>query len=521
MGVLADVRAAWSGGWSAPSVSDDGHWSTVGGGAVAASSGIVVTEQIALSNPVVFDCAWILMDAIGQSPAILYDRTGPEGQDRSRASGPLAYRLRQQPNSDQSAIEFVREMQQSAAFYPHAYAEITWRGADPVEVVPRHPTRMRVVRVSGGRRRYEHWEDDGSWRPIAPENILRVPGRPVLRYAGETLGHAIALQRYSTKLFGKGVRPSALISTAPDEVWSKEAKQKLKDEIESTHGGPDKAGGLLIMDGRLKWTSMAMTNQEAELSALLSGIIGDLARWWRIPPYMIGLLESGTVSYASVNTQGVDFVVYCLMPWLVGWEQAMQRDLIARKDEQFVEFLTAAFMRGTTKERYDVYQIALSTVDPVTGQPIMSVDEIRRLENMNPHGSTYRATVVPAPQSPRALAQSVEAGSPAERYLNALVNDAAGRVVRREQGALAKLAERAGDDAKAWESGVREFYTVTHPRFVADAMKLPASVAAAYASSQASEVITEGPAAAAAWNGAHTDRLVQLALTEGLREVSA
>lgn len=513
MGIIADIRAAWS----APSVSDDGHWTTQGRSASYGSmSGVVITEDVALSNPVVFDCVNILMDAVGQSPAVLYDRTGDDS--RERAQTPLAYRLREQPNDEQTAIEFKREMQQTASLYPTAYAEVEWRGAEPVNIWPRHPARLRVRKV-GSTKRYEHLEDDGiTWRPILPADMLRVPGRPVLRYAGETIGRAIALERYSARLFGRGVKPSALISTSPDEQWDETAKDRLRDEIEKEHGGADKAGGVLILTNGLKYTPMSMTNQEAEYAALLSGITGDLARYWRIPPYMIGLLESGTVSYASVNTQGVDFVVYCLMPWLIGWEQAMQRDLIVLKDTQFVEFLTAALLRGTTKERYEVYQIALNTKDPVTGQPIMSVDEVRRLENLNPHDRGYQPAII-RPETPAVIAARVDDGSPAQRYLHAIVHDAAGRVMRREQSSLAKLAEKAGPDAKAWESGVHEFYA-EHGRFVSDALKLPPIVAADYVQQQVLRVLTEGPAADSLWDASQADRLTTLALTEGLREAA-
>lgn len=493
--------------WSAPAVSDDGHWMT-GGGAYG-SGGVSVSLDMALSNPVVFDCNWILCDAVGQSPATLYD-LATDGS-RGKATGPLAYRLQKQPNDDQSAIEFFREMQQSANFYPHAYAEIEWRGSEPVNVWPRDPSRIRIERTGSGRRYGFLDPDTNRWRTILPQDMLRVPGRPVLRYAGATINQALMLQRYSTKLFGRGIRPSVLLSTGPDVDITPAGKQKIKDEIEAIHGGPDKAGGILMLDARLKPTSLSMTNQEAELSALLAGMVGDLARWWRIPPYMIGLLESGTVSYASVNTQGVDFVVYCLMPWLVGWEQAMQRDLIVRKDSQFVEFITAALLKGTTKERYEVYEIALAN-------GIMSPNEVRRLENLNPRpgGDTW-GPPTPTDRTLADQARRVNDNPQAARLLQSFAQDAAGRVIRREQGALAKLAERSGPDAGAWEQGVKEFYSGGHAAFVTDALKVPQSVAAAWCDRQMWTVLAEGPSAAAGWNGADSTRLAEMALNEGIR----
>jgi len=508
VGIIADIRAAWS----APSVSDDGHWTTQGGGGGAYSGayGGIVTEEVALSNPVVFDCVHILMDAVGQSPAILYDRTGAKGDQRERATSSLAYRLAEQPNDEQSAIEFAREMQQAASFYPFAFAEVEWRGTEPANIRPRHPLRVRTERTAAGKR-YGYLEDDGhTWRPILPADMLRVPGRPVLKYAGETLGHAIALERYSRNLFGRGIRPSVAIEAEKGVTYDDKQKSEIKRTLTTNHSGANSGGAMWVPEG-LHINPFGMTNQEAEYTAVRNALIGDITRYWRIPAYMVGLLESGTVSYASVNTQGIDFVVYCLMPWLIGWEQAMQRDLIVDKRGQFVEFLTASLLRGTTKERYEVYAVAID-------KGIMSVNEVRRLENLNPRagGDVW---LQPLNMTP-AQARHVEAGSPADRLLQALTSDAAANVLRRETGALAKVAEKAGPDAKAWEAGVREFYD-GHAAYVSEKLKLPLPAAVAYAASQQYAVLAEGPGIVTTWNGHQSDRLAQLALSEGTREVTA
>lgn len=507
MGVIADIRAAWS----APSVSDDGHWTTRGSGPGAWSSayGGIITEKVALENPVVFDCSFLLADTVGQTETILYDRSGAKGDERERSSSALAYRLREQPNDDQSAIEFKREMQQACNFYRFAYAEIEWRGADPVNIRPRHPNRVRVERTGAGKR-YGWLEDDGiTWRPIVPANMLRVPGRPVLEYAGETLGHAIALERYSRNLFGRGIRPSVAIEAEKGVTYSDPQKAEIKRSLTANHSGANSGGPMWIPEG-LQIKPFGMTNQESEYTAVRNAIIGDITRFWHIPAYMIGLLQAGTVSYASVNTQSIDFVVYTLMPLLVGWEQALQRDLIVDKRGQFVEFLTATLLRGTTAERYEVYSVALD-------RGILSVNEVRRLENLNPRagGDVFMVPLNMAPQ-----ARHVEAGSPADRLLQALTSDAAANVLRRETGALARLAEKAGPDAKAWERGVREFYDA-HAAYVAEKLRLPLPSAVAWAAQQQHAVLAEGPGVASTWNGERSDRLARLALAEGLREVTA
>ena len=507
MGVLSDIRAAWS----SPSASDDGHWTTQGGdrGAYSSAYGGIVTEQVAMANPVVFDCAYILMDAVGQSPAILYDRTGPEQRDRSTSA--LAYRLAEQPNDAQSAFDFKREMQQSACFHRWSYAEVQWRAGEPVNIWPRHPSRIRTMTLPGGLARYDYREDDGiTWRPILPADMLRIPGRPVLEYAGETLGHAIALERYSRNLFGRGIRPSVAVEAEKGVTYDDRQKATIRDTLRANHSGANSGGAMWVPEG-LHINPFGMTNQESEFTAIRNALIGDITRYWRIPAYMVGLLESGTVSYASVNTQGIDFVVYCLMPWLVGWEQAMQRDLITDGRGQFVEFLTAQLLRGTTAERFGVYAVAINA-------GIMSVNEVRRLENMNPRagGDAYLQPL----NMTTGQARHVDAGSPADRLLQALAGDAAANVLRRETGALARLAERSGPDAKAWEAGVRDFYA-GHAAYVAEKLKLPHATAVAWSASQEHAVLSEGPAVAGTWNGHQSERLARLALSEGLQEVTA
>lgn len=497
MGFIGDILAA-TGAWVAPSTGSEGGWRTIDEGY---GSGVrSVTEDMALGIPTVNDCNAILSDSIAQLQCLLYDRVG-DGE-RTRASGPLDYLLREQWNDEQTAIEFKRQMQQTANFYRYAFAEIEWDGSTPSAIYPMHPTRVRRVPLGGRRYRYEYLEDDRrTWRPIEPENVFRVPGKPVLTYAEQTFQQALALMRYSTNMFIKGPKPSTAIKAEKGVTFEKPARERIRAEIIDQASGPNAGGTLWVPEG-LDIVPFGMTNQQAELPALWGAVIGEIARFWRIPPYMLGLLESGTVSYASVSTQGVDFVVYTLMPWLVGWEQAIGRDLIVRKDSQFAEFLTAAFMRGTTKERYEVYAIAIEN-------GIMSPDDVRRLENMNsrPGGDVYRDINKTSTPTVR----NADKGSPAANLLESLVRDAAGRVVRRETGALSKLASNVGADPAGWEAAVKDFYT-GHSAFVAEALKVPATAAAAYSDSQMWTVLADGPAAAATWYGPATEKLTTLAL---------
>jgi hypothetical protein len=47
-----------------------------------------------------------------------------------------------------------------------------------------------------------------------------------------------------------------------------------------------------------------------------------------------------------------------------------------------VKFDLSDYLRGSELERANIYKVLNSIVDPVTGQPALTVDEIRQAEDM-------------------------------------------------------------------------------------------------------------------------------------------
>jgi phage portal protein BeeE len=84
------------------------------------------------------------------------------------------------------------------------------------------------------------------------------------------------------------------------------------------------------------------------------------------------------MSYASVEQQAIDFVVDCIRPWLVCWEQRATLSLLTQTERKnlYAEFLVDALLRGDSDSRAKFYQ-ALFNMGAIT------INEIRGLENMN------------------------------------------------------------------------------------------------------------------------------------------
>ena len=91
---------------------------------------------------------------------------------------------------------------------------------------------------------------------------------------------------------------------------------------------------------------------------------------------MVGDLEKS--SFSNIEQQSLEFVKYTLDPWVIRWEQSIQRSLLS-KDEKavyFVKFNLEGLLRGDYQSRMNGYAIGRQN-------GWMSANDIRELENLD------------------------------------------------------------------------------------------------------------------------------------------
>jgi HK97 family phage portal protein len=145
------------------------------------------------------------------------------------------------------------------------------------------------------------------------------------------------------------------------------------------------------MTGEVEWVAMAGPLDDLQFVEQRKLSTAEIARIFRIPPWMIGAASGDSMTYSNVEQQQLAFVMHSLRPWLVLIEQAISADPDLCSQNQYVEFLLDALLRADSKTRADIYALAL---DPVKGW--MTRDEVRRLENLEPEGA---AAPTPEPQT--------------------------------------------------------------------------------------------------------------------------
>ncbi len=130
----------------------------------------------------------------------------------------------------------------------------------------------------------------------------------------------------------------------------------------------------------------------------------EIARIFRVPPWIVGAEGGGSMTYSNVEQESLHFATYSLRPWLVAIEQALSADADLFAAGSYCEFLIEGLLRADSKTRSEIYTAAL---DPITGW--MTREEVRRLENLEPEREAPARPPPPNTESPNGASELTRA----------------------------------------------------------------------------------------------------------------
>ena len=349
-----------------------------------AASGAVVNATTAMGVPVVFACVRLLAETIASLPLLVYRRLEGGGKERD-SSHPLYEPLHSLPNPELTSLELRENMIGHVCLWGNAYCEIETDARGRVAALwPLRPDRVDVVRRDG-RRYYVVHLPDGSTKGLPGERVWHVrgfgterdTGMSVIRHARETLGLTLAAQEYGARFYANDSRPGGVLRM-PGKLTNEGAK-RLKQSWEAAHSGLSNAHRVAVLEEGLEWQSIGLAPEDAQFLETRRFQIAEIARWFRVPPHLVGDVERSTSWGTGIEQQSIGFVVYTLRPWLVRMEQSIYRDLLlpAERATWFAEFLVDGLLRGDSLSRNRALAVQRQN-------GIINADEWREIENMNP-----------------------------------------------------------------------------------------------------------------------------------------
>lgn len=344
-------------------------------------SGLTVGPDTALTLSAYFAAIRAVSEDVGKLPLLLHDRL-PAGGKKRMAAHPLYRLLHDQPNPDMSSQAFRETLTGHSLGWGGGYAEIVRaKSGRPLEIWPLAPQRVRVERKN---KQLMYVVSPALGEPeetLAADDVFHlhgfgfdgITGYSIATLARESIGAALAAERSGAALFGNDARPGGIL-TMP-EVMSDEAKKKIAKQWSDAYAGTDRSHKTAVLEEGMSFSAIAVPHKDSQWIEARQFSVGDLARWIRIPPHKIGLLTDAT--YSNIASQTVEYVVDTLQPWTCRWEHEIRRKLLPARSTMFAEHLFEGLLRGTTKERYESYNLAIQG-------GYMSRNQARVAENWNP-----------------------------------------------------------------------------------------------------------------------------------------
>jgi HK97 family phage portal protein len=348
------------------------------------SSGLTVTATSAMRYTPFWASVRVISQTVAALPFLVYRRTGDA---KERMLDHRVYQLLHgRPNDYIDAITFLETRQAHVLTYGNGYAEIQRDGAGrPVALWPLLPNRTQRKADKDGRLYYEVRLKEGGSVILPDYNVLHVKGLGFDGYTGynvvdyhkEAIGYGQAVKEYAARFFGHGAAPGGVLEHP--ENLSKEAADRLVKSWEATHKGLEQSHRIAILEEGMKWNKMGVDPEQAQALEVQKYTVDDCSRIFNIPPHKIGSLERAT--FSNIEELNIDFVTQTMLYWFRKWEQECNYKLFlpSERENLFCEILVDGLLRGNTKSRYEAYNVGRNA-------GFLSVNDIRRLENMNPIG---------------------------------------------------------------------------------------------------------------------------------------
>ncbi len=278
------------------------------------TSGKPVNERTAMQTTAVYACVRILSEAVASLPLHVYEYH-TDGGKKLVHDHPLYYLLHDEPNPEMTSFVFREILISYLLIWGNAYAQIVRDGAGRVlGLYPMLPDKMDVQRNDRGSIYYVYsrnsdenlmFKDYGNIR-LKVEEVLHIPGLGFdgligyspIAMAKSAVGMTLVCEEYGASFFANGANPGGML----EHPGVLKDPSKVRESWNAVYRGVNNVHKIAVLEEGMKYQQIG------------------------IPSHMVGDLEKS--SFSNIEQQSLEFVKYTLDPWVIRWEQSLQKALL-------------------------------------------------------------------------------------------------------------------------------------------------------------------------------------------------
>ncbi|WP_244540160.1 phage portal protein [Kaistia soli] len=266
-------------------------------------AGKTVTLNSALQLSTVWACIRLTAQAVSCLPAGVYDKA--EHDSREKVDDDLSDLLCESPNEDQTPLEFWETQVAWLLADGNAYAEKNSIGKRLVALQPMASSQCSPYRKADGTLVYR-FVDRGKMEELPREKVFHLRGMSFggdrglspIRFGAQSFGSAMAMSETTGKMYGCGLQSTGFLKMPPGVKLDKEQRDQLQD-IMSKFAGSSNAGKLMVLEGGMDFTPLALAPVDAQMLESLRFSVEELCRWFGMPPIIIGHAAQGQTMWGT------------------------------------------------------------------------------------------------------------------------------------------------------------------------------------------------------------------------------
>jgi HK97 family phage portal protein len=332
------------------------------------AAGVAVTTATAMQHSAVWACVNLIAGSISTLPLAAY-------RDGERDPLPTLPPILRAPSAGWALPDFLFAVLQSLLVEGNAYGLIVDRAGSgllpsQVELLAAHRVTVTVeqgavvYRVDG-----REVDPADLWHVRAfttPGNVL---GLSPIGHARQAIGLGLGAEQYAAKLFGESAIPSGVLTT--EQHIKRQDALDLKEGWKAAHKG---RRDIAVLGDGARFQPITIPPEEAQFLETTRANVATIARYFGVQPELIGGESGGSLTYANVEQRALDFLQFCLRPWIVRTELALSALLSSTTT---VKFNAAGLVRTDLLTRYQAHESAIRA-----GWKLRS--EVRELEDLAP-----------------------------------------------------------------------------------------------------------------------------------------
>lgn len=335
----------------------------------------------------VWACIRLIATVTASLPLDVYEVRGGR-REKADISNPLARLLQYSPNQYMTALEFREAMTMQLVAYGNAYALIERnRSGDVISLMPLLSANMDVrLDETTGKRLIYRYKRDREYADFRQSEIFHLKGfgfnglvgLSPLAFNARAAGVAVCMEDQQRDFYANGAKSPQILMTGDGKVLTRDQRSQVEANFEEIAGGPVRKR-LWILEAGFTTQAIGVSPQDAETLAARKFQVSELARFYGVPPHLVGDVERSTSWGTGIEQQNIGFLQYTLKPYLDRWEASIEKALIRPQDQGrlYAEHNIEGLLRGDSASRATY----LSTM---VNAGLITINEARKLDNRPP-----------------------------------------------------------------------------------------------------------------------------------------